>query len=131
MKRTPVKSGMAAIRAVVFALFSAIMLAPAPALAHAHLDRSTPAAGSTVTAAPAEVTLWFTEALEPKFSTVEVRDAKGTAVHTGKAVLAPDNTAQLIVMVKSLPPGRYKVIWRILSVDTHRTNGEFTFTVAP
>ncbi len=106
------------------------MLSPLPAFAHAHLDRSTPTAGATVTA-PREVTLWFTEALEPKFSTIEVRDAKGVAMHTGKATPGADNTAELSVAVKPLPPGRYTVIWRILSVDTHRTSGEFVFTVAP
>jgi methionine-rich copper-binding protein CopC len=99
------------------------------ALAHAHLDHASPAAGSTVAPAPQQVTLWFTEALEPKFSSVEVRDEKGAAVQSGAATLARDNTAQLSVPLKPLGPGTYKVIWRVLSVDTHRTQGNFTFTV--
>jgi methionine-rich copper-binding protein CopC len=75
------------------------------------------------------VSIWFTEALEPKFSSIDVRDAKGVSMITGPAVLAAGNTAQLIAALKPLPPGTYKVIWKVVSVDTHRTQGEFVFTV--
>lgn len=108
-----------------------LLLLPTQALAHAHLDRSTPARGATVSPAPKQVTLWFTEALEPKFSSIVVQDQKGAAVQDGTATLDPANTAQLRVGLKPLPPGTYKVIWRVLSVDTHRTNGSFTFRVGP
>jgi methionine-rich copper-binding protein CopC len=103
------------------------LLAARAAYAHAHLDRAEPAAGSTVTQAPTEVALWFTEALEPKFSGVEVRDAKGLAVQAGPAGLA--GRAALRVPLNALAPGNYKVIWHVMSVDTHRTQGTFTFTV--
>ncbi len=99
------------------------------ALAHAHLDHASPAVGSTVATAPSAVLLWFTETLEPKFSTVEVHNAQGAAVQAGKATVDPANGAELRVSLKSLPPGTYKVIWRVLSVDTHRTQGDFSFTV--
>jgi methionine-rich copper-binding protein CopC len=104
---------------------------PMAAQAHAHLDHSQPAAGVTIKAAPNEVTLSFTEAVEPKFSSIEVRDAKGTAVQSGSAQAVAGNTAQLRVGVKALPPGTYTVKWRVLSVDTHRSQGDFTFTVGP
>lgn len=113
------------------ALSAAALLSPLPALAHAHLDHATPAPGSVQATPPTEVSIWFTEALEAKFSAIEVRDAKGAAVQAGKASLAPDNTAQLRVPLKALTPGTYKVIWRVLSVDTHRSKGEFTFKVGP
>ena len=105
--------------------------APTQALAHAHLDRAMPAAGSTVSGSPKEVVLWFTEAIEAKFSSIEVRDSKGALVHDGKASGVPDNTAQLRVGLKPLAPGSYRVKWRVLSVDTHRAQGDFTFRVAP
>ena len=108
-----------------------LALLPIAALAHARLDHASPAAGSTVLQPPTEVSLWFTEALEAKFSTIEVRDAQGRAMQAGPATLARDNTAQLRVPLKTLPPGIYKVIWRVLSVDTHRTQGDFTFRVRP
>lgn len=105
--------------------------APATAEAHAHLDRSLPAAGSTSAEAPKEILLWFTEALETKFSSIEVRDAKGVAVQDGTAGGVPGNTAQLRIKLKPLTPGTYTVKWRVLSVDTHRSQGDFKFRVGP
>lgn len=122
---------MNAFRFVVAGLCVAALLSPLRVSAHAHLDHSTPAAGSVLKEAPKDVTIWFTEALEPKFSTIVVQDAKGVAVQSGAATLAPGNTAQLAVPLKPLAPGTYKVIWRVLSVDTHRTKGDFSFRVGP
>jgi copper resistance protein C len=99
------------------------------AQAYAHLDRANPAVGATVATAPKTVTLWFTESREPAFSTIEVRNAQGAAVQAGKATVDPANRTELRVALKPLPPGTYKVIWRVLSVDTHRTQGDFTFSI--
>ena len=118
-------------RLIFVAISAAFALLPVAAFAHAHLDHASPAVGSTVAQSPKEVSLWFTEALEAKFSTIEVRDAQGKPMQAGPATLARDNTAQLRVPLKPLPPGTYKVIWRVLSVDTHRTQGDFTFRVGP
>lgn len=109
----------------------ALALLPTAALAHAHLDHAQPAAGAKLTQAPSEVSLWFTEAVEPKFSSIVVQDAKGTAVQDGKAEGDAGNTAVLKVKLKALKAGAYKVTWKVLSVDTHRTQGSFSFTVAP
>jgi methionine-rich copper-binding protein CopC len=108
---------------------SVLLLASTQAFAHAHLDHANPAVGSTVATAPQQVTIWFTQSLEPKFSTIEVQDAKGAAVQEGAAALAPGSTTQLTVHLKPLPPGQYKVIWKAVSVDTHRSQGDFVFTV--
>jgi methionine-rich copper-binding protein CopC len=114
------------MRTVVFIL--ALLAMPAVADAHAMLDHASPAVGSMVTAAPKEVVLSFTEKLEPKFSSIEVRNDKGAAMQVGKASLGAAPT-ELRVGLKPLPPGTYKVIWRVLSVDTHRTSGSFSFRV--
>lgn len=106
------------------------VLAPLAAHAHAMLDRAMPPVGSTVAAAPREVVLTFTEKLEPAFSSIEVRNEAGAAMQAGKATAGAQAT-QLRVPLKALPPGTYKVIWRVLSVDTHRTQGDFTFRVGP
>lgn len=106
-----------------------IMLATAdPTFAHAYLDRASPRVGNTVAQSPREVVLWFTEKIEPAFSSIEVRNVQGAVVNSGKAT---GSATQLRVPVKTLPPGTYKVIWRVLSVDTHRTQGDFTFRVGP
>jgi hypothetical protein len=112
----------------LIATLAALVLPAASAHAHARLDHASPAVGS-VGPGPESVTLWFTESLEPAFSTIEVQNAQGAAVQSGKASVNPDDRRQLRVSLKALPPGTYKVIWRVLSVDTHRTQGDFTFSV--
>jgi copper resistance protein C len=105
-----------------------VILLPAVALAHAMLDHAIPRVGSTVATAPKELTLWFTEKLEPAFSIAEVRNTQG-AVQSAKAYVDGRDRTELHVPLKALPPGTYLVTWRVLSVDTHRTQGTFRFTV--
>jgi copper resistance protein C len=114
---------------VIIATPSAFLLPTAPALAHAMLDRASPPVGSSVAKAPREVVLSFTESLEPAFSQIEVRGASGAVMSSGKAQVDRGNRTQLRVSLKPLPPGSYQVIWRVLSVDTHRTQGNFSFRV--
>jgi copper resistance protein C len=101
---------------------------PTFAKAHAFLDHASPRVGSTVNPAPKELVLWFTQQLEPAFSSIEVRNEQGATVTAGRTTIGGDRT-QLRIPLKALPPGSYKVIWRVLSVDTHRTEGNFTFRV--
>ena len=117
--------------AAIITALSLLLVAAAPARAHAHLDHAIPAIGSTVAQAPKEVVLSFTETLEPAFSTIEVRDADGAPMQAGKATLDPANRTQLRVPLKPLAPGTFKVIWRVLTVDTHRMQGDFSFRVGP
>ncbi len=100
--------------------------ASAGAEAHAFLDHASPLVGSTVQSAPHEVVLTFTQNLEPAFSTVQVTDAKGARVDQGKASVS-GNTMR--VGIKAIAAGSYKVNWHALSVDTHTTQGSFSFHV--
>ncbi len=118
---------MPAIRSL--ALLLALALSTAVAHAHAQLARAAPSVGGTVTSAPSEVRLWFTQALEPKFTTAQLRSTNGAVIGTG-AVDAAD-PKQIVIRVHALPPGSYKVFWKVLSVDTHRTEGSFGFEVKP
>lgn len=112
------------------ALLVSATLAYAPmAFAHAFLQGAIPPVGSDVDASPQALTLTFTEGVEPLFSTVVVNDQNGTAVATGKAHVAADNNRRLIVDLPTLPPGTYTVIWHVTSVDTHKTEGNYKFTV--
>ena len=101
-------------------------LAPVAARAHAFLDHASPLVGSTVAAAPHEVVMTFTQNLEPAFSTAQVTDSSGARVDQGKAQVS-GNT--MTIGLKALGPGSYKVHWHALSVDTHTTEGAFTFHV--
>ena len=114
----------------VIAVFGTLA-APEAAYAHVQLNHATPAVGSTVAQAPQELVLSFTETLEPAFSAIEVHNADGAPMQAGKAVVDPATRTQMRVPLKPLPPGTYKVIWRVLSVDTHRSQDDFTFRVGP
>ena len=96
------------------------------ARAHAFLDHASPLVGSTVPTAPHEVALTFTQNLEPAFSTVEVTDGSGARVDQGKAQVSANTMS---IGLKALGPGTYRVRWHALSVDTHTTEGSFTFHV--
>jgi copper resistance protein C len=97
--------------------------------AHAFLDHAVPAVGSSVPTAPAAVTMWFTQQLEPAFTTATVTDKSGNDVDSGTAQVDPKDPTELLVPLKPLPPGTYSVAWHALSVDTHTTQGHFTFEV--
>jgi methionine-rich copper-binding protein CopC len=109
-------------------LISLLLAAFGSAAAHAHamLDHASPPVGSTAASAPREVSLTFTQNLEAAFSSVQVTDANGARVDQGKAQIS-GNTMR--VGLKSLSAGTYRVRWHALSVDTHKTEGSFTFTV--
>jgi copper resistance protein C len=110
---------------------AALLFGTPPAWAHAFLERAAPAVGSTVHAAPSELTLRFSEAIEPAFSTVQVTGSGGERVDAGSAKVDPREPAILHVALTKLAPGIYKVVWRVVSVDSHVTDGDFKFTVAP
>jgi copper resistance protein C len=107
------------------------LLATSPAFGHAVLERATPPVGGTVSSSPPELALTFNEQIEPLFSTIEVRDQQNVRLDVAKPQAAPGNARQLIVRLPRLPPGTYTVFWRVTSVDTHKTEGRFAFTVVP
>ena len=113
------------------ALVCALAIVPDGALAHAFLDRAEPRVGSTIKTAPAHVRLWFTGALESAYSRVQVLDEAGQRVDLGDSALDAERRNMLRVSLPALPPGRYKVLWRVLAIDSHVTEGDFTFRVIP
>jgi copper resistance protein C len=120
-------------RAMVPLLIAALSVLPVEVAAHARIKRANPAVGGVVVAAavPAELQVWFTEKLEPALSTIQVLDASGTRMDRGDVRVDPEDQTQLRVTLLPLPPGRYHVIWRVVSTDTHLTSGGFPFRVDP
>jgi hypothetical protein len=114
---------------MVLLVAGAIVIGSSPARAHAFLDHASPAVGSSVPDAPKVVTLWFTQDLEPAFSGVTVTNETGQRVDLGNAQIPQGSPAELRIGVKPLPPGTYLVSWHVVSVDTHPTEGTFTFEV--
>jgi methionine-rich copper-binding protein CopC len=111
---------------------SLVLLLPAARVsAHAFLEHSDPPVGGKVHSAPAAVRIWFTEAIEPASSSLQVFDAAGKQVDKKDTHLDRSNRSLLQVSLPPLGPGTYKVVWRVVSLDTHVTKGDFRFQVAP
>jgi methionine-rich copper-binding protein CopC len=113
--------------------FGFVLVALMSVQAHAHgfLDRAEPRVGATVQVAPTQLKLWFTQEVEPAFSTVKVTDAKGRRVDRNDAQVGGANRELMRVSVETLGPGDYTVVWRAVSTDTHVTEGDFVFHVGP
>jgi copper resistance protein C len=134
--RTPCCARLLRMRPEVFRTLVAslpLLLALGSGAAHAHafLDHADPRVGNTVKGPPRTVALWFTQNLESAFSTIEVLDANGAQMNAGKASVDTNDRKLLRVPLKVLPAGTYTVKWHVLSVDTHTTEGNFTFHIAP
>jgi Uncharacterized protein, homolog of Cu resistance protein CopC len=110
-------------------VFACASVPAPPAAAHAFLDHALPAVGSTVHAPPPQVKLWFSQKLEPAFSTAQVSDATGKRVDRADARVDDGDSTVVTVSLPELAPGRYRVKWRVLSVDTHVTEGDYSFDV--
>lgn len=112
---------------MVAGVLATLLARPGPARAHAFLDHADPRVGSTLSSPPAALTLAFTEPIEAAFSRVEVTDAAGKRIETGP--LQHPAPATIAVSLPGLAPGSYTVTWAVVSVDTHPTEGHFTFSV--
>ena len=117
------------MKRVTLSLSLIVLLGLARLEAHAFLQRAEPAVGSTVQTSPPELRIWFTEEIEPAFSKIQVFDAFGKEVDRRDVHLDRSNRALLHVSLPPLGAGTYKVAWRVVSVDTHVTDGNFTFRV--
>jgi methionine-rich copper-binding protein CopC len=115
-----------------FAISAAAFLVPLPAWAHAHLKQASPSVDGTVKASPSEITLHFSEDVEPHFSRIALATADGKPLKLDHPATAPGDRKTLVSKVpETLAAGTYRVSWHAVSVDTHKTQGSFTFTVAP
>lgn len=105
-----------------------LLLGTGEAVAHATLDHAEPRVGNKVASPPRAVTLTFTQKLEAAFSSIVVTGPNGQRVDAGKTSVSGN---QMSVPLKAGGAGTYHVNWRVLSVDTHTTDGSFTFQVGP
>jgi methionine-rich copper-binding protein CopC len=115
------------LSAALFALLLPIAAA-APAFAHSHPTVMAPAKDATVDP-PSEVSIEFSEPLEPKFSSLALKDSKGVVVPKERTVADPADSKHLTLPLPALPRGAYSVHWIAVAPDSHRLEGEYTFTV--
>jgi len=109
---------------------SASLFATPAVLAHAHPQGPYPAADANVTAAPQALTLNFSEGIEPQFSGITVTNSQQQIIKTGAVKRNEKDKTQMIVpLEESLTPGKYTVKWHVVSVDGHKTHGDYAFSV--
>ena len=117
------------MKRIILSFFLIVLAGSARLEAHAFLKDAQPGVGGTVQQSPNEVRIRFTENIEPAFSSIQVFDASGKEVDKRDVHLDRLDRALLHVSLPRLGAGTYKVVWRVVSVDTHVTNGSFTFRI--
>ena len=119
------------MRAMLLLLLAGALLAASlpRAEGHAFPERAEPRVGAVVRTPPRQVQIWFDGDLEPAFSRVSVKDARGQQVDAKDPQVDAQNRRLLRVSLPALAPGRYTVTWSVLSVDGHRTQGDYAFTL--
>ena len=110
-------------------LCAGVVVGTGVALGHSGLQRAEPPVESTLKRPPTEVKLYFSERLEPAYSTVRVEDGKGARVDRDDSHVDRSNPLLMRVTLTPLEPGTYTVVWRVLSVDSHITQGRFKFRI--
>lgn len=107
-----------------------LLLALTGAGAHAHLEKAQPAAGSK-NSEVGEVRLAFSEAVEPKLSTIQIEDREDRKVVEPEAQPDPaDGKVLVLHLFERLPPGSYRVRWSVVAADGHRMKGDYSFLVS-
>src|SRR5260370_29289694 len=110
--------------AIAIAMSNAIV-----ASAHSFPESETPSAGETVASPPSEVTINFDAPIEKLFAKLEVTGADGKNEAAGAPQISDDGRHPT-VKVASLKPGDYAVKWAVVGIDTHHTEGSYTFSIA-
>jgi methionine-rich copper-binding protein CopC len=114
--------------ALTTAALLASLLGASAAFAHAHLESTEPAADSSVTA-PKDLRLTFSEGVEATFTKVSLsKDGTEIAI---KGLETPDADKKRLIVTPAAPlaAGNYTVVWKAVSVDTHKSEGEYRFKV--
>ena len=112
-----------------FLVFCILLVSPSAVLPHASLIKSTPARRAQIFKSPSQIHLWFSERLEARFSSLKVTDSSGNRVDLDNVGVDTNDPKRISVGVKPLVPGQYKIRFRVLSVDGHIVEDEFSFTI--
>ena len=109
-------------------VIGALVGCSAPSLAHSFPEKEQPAAGQTLSSAPSQVSIRYDAPIEHLFANLQVLDAVGNNVAVGRPEVSSDGYI-LSVKLNALKPGNYTVKWSVVCVDSHHTQGTYTFSV--
>ncbi|MEO6717500.1 MAG: copper homeostasis periplasmic binding protein CopC [Novosphingobium sp.] len=104
-----------------------------PAQAHPRLIGANPSPNSVV-AAPRSVQLRFNEQLVRRFTGADILRKGGAGQAPSKlpgtrVSLEADGKTLTVMPGRPLAAGTYQLMWRAVSVDTHRVSGSYDFRV--
>ena len=108
---------------------AALVLTAGVAIAHEVLQRAEPRVERRLKRPPDEVKLYFSERLEPAYSTVRIVNDRGEQVDRRDSRVDRADPTLLRVTLPPLPPGPYTVVWRVVAIDADVTEGAFTFRI--
>ncbi len=114
-------------RRLIGMLIVLLVVLPGNIGAHAKLIKSEPKRDAVLSTAPLRVHLWFQGRIEARFSQMSVWDATGKQVDTRDVQVSKEDAASVSIGLAPLTPGTYTVKYRILSVDSHMSEGQFFF----
>ncbi len=117
-------------RALAGLVAACLLSAPATVFAHGGLKSSVPASGVTLSTAPTEIRLVFTEAVELAFTRVELRGPTGAVQLEASTFTGTDRRTVVNPIVAQLSAGKYIVTWQVAGADGHPVRGSFTFAIA-
>lgn len=101
-----------------------------PALAwHNHLTKSSPAEDEQLAESPKVIRLWFSEKVEPKFSSISLMRADSSRIEIGKVAATDDPKSITATVPSALAPGGYLIRWRTAGDDGHAVRGTYKFSV--
>ncbi len=121
---------MKLVLTLVLACALAFAVQSQTAEAHANLVRSEPQTEAVLDASPDRVTIWFTEPMEARFSSIQVLNSDGARVDNEDSTIDANDLTVMSVSLPPLPDGTYTVAWRNLStIDGHTLRGSFIFFV--
>ncbi|MBS0182533.1 MAG: copper resistance protein CopC [Nitrospira sp.] len=121
--------GRRMLRPVILIVAFVLGVPATSAFAHSMLVKAEPPRRAVLTKSPIQVRLWFNEKIEGDYASLVVVDARKQPITDLKPTLAPDDQKSIILPLPELPPGKYSVKFRVLSVDGHVVESSFDFTV--
>ena len=97
--------------------------------AHAYLKQSNPSVNTKLETSPKNISLVFSEPIQPAFHHIEVFGEDGN-VELQESFIPDDDGTKLIAKLKQdLVKGVYTIKWRVISSDGHPIEGTIPFTI--
>jgi len=115
-------------RSAIATLLCTLLIAIPAAFAHTHPVSMTPVPDSTIDP-PDSIIMHFSGDLEPKFSSITLVNASGHLVNVAQSVVSSSDAKLMTLDLPKLPGGIYTVSWVGVSVDSHRSQGDYKFTI--